>query len=225
MKHIFKIACISILSLSSLHAEETSIWYGGIDIGYAEANLSGNMSYMGSSTGGLSGKGGYVNIGLIGGSKFFSRPDLGFRIYGNFNYQPDFKNSSGSANTSLFNFGINADLLYNFVVGDDYDIGLFAGAGLGFNTYFGKYINDLESLALYNAYADFSRTNFDAWLNAGLRSNFYKYFGLEVGVRVPFITNEIFSVSIPNATLVGMSKYEIKIKNKYNVFARITFSF
>lgn len=221
---------------SYLYGEDDSIWYFGFDIGYGEARMEANNMPLNTSYTNfinLKDKGGGVNFGVMAGLKRFYDYGIGYRLYASLSYQPEFSNISGDAKAGLVNFGVNADFLYNFINNTNYDIGLFAGLGLGSNVYVGSSIDNLEDIAssssssnlIMQSAIQFSRIHFDIWLNAGLRSIFYKYFGLEAGVRMPFMTNNIFSMNMASLGLGNVPSYTIKIKNNYNVFGRVTFSF
>lgn len=211
-----------------IYAESKGVFIG-LNIGYGEAKINynnipmldySNTIYFTSARE----KAGGVDLGFIIGYKKISSNNIGFRIYGNLNYQPKFSNKFENAKLTLLNYGINSDFLYNFISDVNYDIGLFAGVGIGGNTYGGDSIKMLDNATNGSYNAIFSTTSFNMWLNAGLRSNFYKYFGLEVGVRVPFITTNILTLKYAGV-LQNEAIAEMQIANTYNVFGRVTFSF
>lgn len=214
-----------------IYAESKGVFIG-LSAGYGEVKgIYNNVPILVGNTLSFTSvreKAGGVDLGFIIGYKTFSINNIGFRIYGNLNYQPKFSSKGEDAKLTLLSYGVNADFLYNFISDINYDIGLFAGVGIGGNTYGGDSIKMLDN-ATNGAYnVIFSTTSFNMWLNAGLRSNFYKYFGLEVGVRVPFITTNILTINYagaPNTALQNQGIGDMKIANNYNVFGRVTFSF
>lgn len=156
---------------------------------------------------------GSADIAVVAGYKYFFTPSLGIRGYGNFNYQPEYSNKDGKLNLNSMDYGVNVDFLYNFLTDTNYDFGLFAGLGLGGNTYGGDAVKVMEENA--GGVAKINKTFFDMGLNIGLRTNFYKYFGVEVGARVPFMTNKI----------VDHEFVKLSVKRDYSVGAKLIFSF
>ena len=117
-------------------------------------------------------------------------------------------------NIIVVNYGVNVDLLYNFVVTEIADFGGFVGIGLGANTLTGKWIKDLKELHKRMGYNTPTTTGFDVWLNMGLRTNIAKYHGIEVVAKVPFLP-------VP----IDMQDLEYTLGQEYSVLVRYSFSF
>lgn len=77
----------------------------------------------------------------------------------------------------LINYTINADFLYNFYNADNFQVGAFAGLGLG----------GISSLQTYELLFHSSITAFDVGLNMGLRANVFDNHSVEFAVYVPFL--------------------------------------
>ena len=163
--------------------------------------------------------GGFVSINIISGYKYFVA-QYGFRIYANLDYQPKAtKNNEQDDKINLINYGANADFLFNFVNSKSINFGGFVGLGLGGNTFVGSFVDDLEKYVkaineALNKNEIFHRTGFDMWLNAGLRINLYKHFGLEITAKVPFM--KTFFVESDDFTATIKRDYATTISVLYN---------
>lgn len=148
-----------------------------------------------------------LNVSLIAGYKHFFTPSLGLRIYGSYDYYffnktPFYYPRGGAINGAIYaeyyksslemtihSIGVNMDFLYNFLSAENYDLGLFVGLGVGGNFY--SLANEKSDITK----ARIGNTNFfDIWANIGLRSNFYKYFGVELYAKVPFLNNILYDM-------------------------------
>lgn len=236
-KVLFKILLLFITLSTSALAEESGVILG-FSVGYGNEKIKASMPTStafvqlvdGSRIYDSTTSGGGVDIGAILGYKFFFTPSLGLRAYGNFNYQPEFSDSTGDTKITLMNYGVNLDFLYNFLSSENYDMGLFVGLGLGGNTFGGDTISKLEKSAkVVRDGVDLSTTGFDMGLNIGLRANLYKYFGIELGARVPFVSNKIASVdfaklpSVDGSNILGTGT--LSVKRNYSINAKLVFSF
>lgn len=198
-------------------AEESGIIIGvGAGYGNGEFKADAAQKNQGGDT-----TGGGADIGVIAGYKFFFLDSLGLRVYGNFNYQPSFnfdriggaQNNQGDIKANMMNYGINADLLYDFLSGENFNLGIFAGVGLGANTFGGDTIKQYENIPMIKD--KLNKTGFDASLNVGVRTNFYKNFGIEVGAKIPFVKH----------TLLDVQGMKMTAWRKYSIDAMLVFSF
>lgn len=193
-------------------AEESGAFVG-FGVGYGGGNYKiKNATSTTSSTTKKSGGDTFVQV--VGGYKAFFTPSLGLRVYANFDYQPEFRDGNGQSGVSLMNYAVNADFLYNFITGETYNFGLFAGLDVGANTLGGDTMDNLETQANASN-LKIKKTAVDVGLNLGLRGNFYKHFGVEFAVRVPFLANQVFKES----------GAEITAKRDYAIGVRAIFGF
>lgn len=216
-KSLCKILILFITFSGIAFAEESGIIIGvGAGYGNGEFKTDATQKSQDGDT-----TGGGADIGVIAGYKLFFLDSIGLRIYGNFNYQPSFdfgriggeQNKQGDIKTNMMNYGINADLLYNFLAGENFNLGIFAGLGLGVNTFGGDTIKQYENMPSMKD--KLKKHGFDASLNVGVRTNFYKNFGIEIGAKIPFVEN----------TLLDASNMKMIAWRKYSIDAMLVFSF
>lgn len=89
----------------------------------------------------------------------------------------------------LLDYGVGVDALYNFINTQDYNIGLFAGLNLGGITW----ITNGEEQKPSNGSEN--RINFETDVNVGLRTSLAERHGIELGVKIPLTSSEIYKGS------------------------------
>lgn len=247
MKKFLFFICIS----SMLFSEESGTFFGlGIGGGF---NSEGYIKQDGNITDKIKGDG--FNAEFIVGYKQFFIQNIGLRYYLNVDYTPgiNFKSDSGeqlktSINNSsisqqhkqelmdaiksnkadIFNAGLNVDLLFNFIVANNLDVGLYGGGQIGFNTLSGslaKNVYDLYDDIVNNSTnynAKVASIYFTASINFGLRVSFFKYNALEVFTKIPMFENELFHYK---STVGSSDEISIRLKQPYIVGIRYVFSF
>ena len=105
----------------------------GFEIGYIKAKGESSLVSI------VSEKRGGVNYGVMLGYAYFLNNYFGVRIYGNLNASHIKFNDYGTNLDTLLttlNWGMNADLIANFVALRNFDLGVYAGVFLGANTLF-----------------------------------------------------------------------------------------
>lgn len=208
MVKLAKILLALFIFSSTVAAEESGIILG-VGAGYGGSSFSAKGAYN------LKLKGGGFDINAMLGYKYFFTPSLGLRAYGNLGYfNLKFNDGIDTYKMPLIGYGVNADFLYNFIAKENYDIGLFVGTWLGGNTVSGNDIKTLEQAA-NEVGVKLHKSSFDMGLNVGLRSNLYKYFGIELEAKLPFTYSKIIDDKLA----------VYKIKKNYNINAKLIFSF
>lgn len=229
-----KLLCIIFVS-SMLFSEESGTFVG-VGVGGA-INASGYLKDGSQITNKFKGNG--VNVEAIVGYKQFFIENLGLRYYLNVDYTTgiNFKgerdivltpnNVIKSNKASMLDAGLNIDLLFNFIVTNNLDVGIYGGGQVGFNTISG----DLAKLAndLYNKVTDrggnyrvkAATLDFSASINFGIRTNFFKNHAIELFGKVPLRETNIFYYK---DTITG-GEDSIYMKQPYIVGLRYVFTF
>lgn len=201
----------------SVSVTEESGGFVGVQVGYAGTNMEMTASAAGASISEKISPSG-VMYGLVGGYKQFFMPELGVRYYINVDFANTSKKEAGeTTRMSLANYAVNVDVLYNFLT-DGVDFGVFAGLGLGANSWYGSGVKEAKSIA-QEAGTKATTTSFAMHLNVGLRANIAQYHGVELVVKVPFIKTKVFDVGY------GGGNIELTAAQTYGVAVRYTFSF
>lgn len=193
---------------------ESSAPFVGVELGYGDGRY-GKDTYLRG-----------VQYGITAGYKQFFMPYVGLRYYANlsFMHAPGAYDKDGNEilvgekkTTTLLNYGVNVDLLANFVAGEDFDFGAFVGVGVGANTW-------LKSGYLENMPSSWKYTSLDVALNVGLRTNIAKNHGIEVLGRVSFLDTELYKGTVRG---IGdtVTPVKLTISHPYSVTARYTYSF
>ena len=109
------------------------------------------------------------------------------------NYITDGNNRSKRTGYDMFNYGVGIDALYNFVNEQKYSFGVFGGLSIGGTGwgFSGKASQAQSDKDTANANPNFSYklsgANFQVMADFGVRTNFSKHQGFEVGMKLPFI--------------------------------------
>lgn len=224
------------------NATTRSGYFFGVEAGYIEAKgglLLAHASIMRNPLTGqlfpassfsLDEKKGGVNYGVMAGYTHFFNNYFGGRIYGSLNalyikFSNDGMQSVDTLLSALY-WGMNVDLIANFVALRNFDMGVYVGVFVGANTFletgYADYIIRMGEMSGFKV----NRTSFDFALNVGLCAVIAKNIGLEVAVRVPFLksyaVNEDAYMRVDGAYL---GVYQIYFKQNYNVNLRLLYKF
>lgn len=194
------------------------------------------------------------NAGVVAGYKAFFTSWFGLRGYANLNYIHTLGNEKVGEETKMngnqtetwtkyqdytigaLNYGVNLDLLFNVLAFEEANLGLFAGVGLGANTFITSKAIDAAKKQVgqdadfankvgdgFNDIKDKTYTGFDAWLNVGIRTNFLTHHELEVLAKVPFVGTTAYNKTIGVAGVSANAK--VKYYIPWNVNLRYIYSF
>lgn len=245
MKKLFFIA---FMGLNIAVAEESG-GFVGLEVGYGEAEIVNILyqrePYHKNDILGLNFNGGGVAYGFTIGYKQFFTPYFGLRYYANLNLLHANLNPKSTlsadiaggiiaeakkSSVMLLNYGANIDFMANVLASENADLGGFVGVGLGGDSWMGKgiehqlelykiiYPNDAQDLQLK------SKTDFNVWINVGLRTNFAKYHGIELVARAPLLKNKLLDGNFVDG-YNRQVKAKVTIKGIYSVSLRYTVSF
>ena len=182
-KFRLSLAVVGLLVAASVTnaAAETDGWFVGGQLGLRGLSVKVDASAQGSTyiTGsdgewvdggfsfGAQGNGDETGVkyGLLAGYKQFFTENFGARYYAG----ADFGHYT-------YNYNANADALYNFMVKENFELGVFAGLWLGY------VIHDLGN----NEYFE-NPSGVDFGLNVGLRANIAQNHGVELFGRFGFL--------------------------------------
>lgn len=129
------------------------------------------------------------------GLRYYAFLDYGYSDFGNLLPNFDDVNNQGDVlsyktyYTHSLSYGVGIDTLWNIINKENASFGIFAGVGVGADTWIasGK---DVQKKMFPNGKAAYA--NFQTTIDAGIRANLAKHHGLEVGVKVPLLTDQIF---------------------------------
>lgn len=199
-KCVLSSAVALALASSASFAEESGAFVGvGVGYGGSQVKSGEKMNLDG------------ISYEIIAGYKQFFTPNFGLRYYINVNTIG--KDVGQKFRGTLMDYGVNIDMLYNFIARPNANLGFFLGAGAGANTWgkdIGKDIADSKNV---------KKTAFSAGLNFGLRSVFAKHYGLEIAARVPFTKTTIFDGDNQGNKIKMTASYD------YNLGLRYIFNF
>lgn len=214
----------------------------GIEAGYVEARGGLLLTHASIARDPLTGqpfpassfssgeKKGGVNYGVMAGYTHFFNNYFGGRIYGNLNalhikFSNDGIESVDTLLSALY-WGMNVDLIVNFVALRNFDMGVYVGVFVGANTFLDTgYFDYIARESKTNGFK-VNHIAFDIALNVGLRTAIAKNIGLEVAVRVPFLKSYAVNedaYSRQNGAYIG--NYQIYFKQNYNVNLRLLYKF
>lgn len=126
----------------------------------------------------------------------------------------------------MFSYGVGIDTLWNIINKENASFGIFAGVGVGADTWIanGKNFQNKYFPNGKAAYASFQTT-----IDAGLRTNFAKHHGLEVGVKIPLLQDEIFKDTNEPFPINPMVKPQVdmntKVQSNYSVYVSYLYTF
>ncbi|WP_290143200.1 outer membrane beta-barrel protein, partial [Helicobacter japonicus] len=149
---------------------------------------------------------------IIAGYKQFFTPNVGLRYYANFTYA-NFNNEN-PGKTTIMNYGVNVDALFNFITSESANFGAFVGVGVGGNTIDSKDLDDIEVLGI-----NLKKTGLDVSLNLGLRSVVDTKHSLEAIARVPLVAMTLFDGNVAG------TQAKFTASRNYNIGARYIYNF
>lgn len=202
--------------------ETSKATLGGNDVTSMAGSLLPNFDKK-AYTNGAGLKIGYKQF--FGQSKWFGLRYYAFLDYGHSDFGsgilPDEK-----YHTDMFSYGVGIDTLWNIINKENASFGIFAGVGVGADTWVanGKDFQDKYFPNGKAAYASFQTT-----VDVGLRTNFAKHHGLEVGVKIPLLQDQIFKDSNEVVPINPMVKPEVdmdtKVQSNYSVYVSYLYTF
>lgn len=258
MKKLSKSLVLSVAVISALAGNavaEESAGFIGVEVGASaskqEAKLT--LSAVGNSQTYSEKLEPYgFNVGIVGGYKAFFTSWFGLRAYANLNYIHTLSNEEVGKDTqniggtttertifqdytiAALNYGVNLDLLFNVAAFEEANLGLFAGVGIGANTFITSNSIDAakkrfaeasgEDIDLLSSIKDKTYTGFDAWVNVGIRTNFLTNHEIEVLAKVPFVGTTAYNKTLDLGG-VASANANVKFYIPWNVNVRYIYSF
>ncbi|WP_233709190.1 outer membrane protein [Helicobacter suis] len=230
-------------SLTPLCAEKSGAYMeGGFQYSTMMRGQSSTVGYQ--PEGGFGAPGGYSINGLssssygemygldtqIGYKQFFGKSKrFGIRYYVTFAYQHG-TFYSGRTDLDNFNYGGGADLLYNFFEGKNgvKTAGLFAGIALEGSSWLAAgqsgFISVMnETNKLPGKHASMNTSYFQLPINLGFRTNFTKHQGLELGLRIPLVTNYYYKAVVDRGNDAGT--HSVIFKRNFSVYMNYVINF
>ena len=222
---IKRFAYIMLMLTNIVLAEENGVIVG-TNAGYGVVVMQTDFD-LAKASGELLNGGMNYGAGIVGYKHFFT-PHFGMRYYANLSALRTLNTTATKQQITLLNYGVNADFLWNFVANERFDFGTFVGFGIGGDTLLGVDLdNSLQDFleTLPNRNLELRKTNFNAWLNVGIRANLSKYrakyHDIEFFARLPFLRDGLVDKSFDT------NAFSIKttINNSYNIGIRYRVSF
>ncbi|AFI06664.1 outer membrane protein [Helicobacter cetorum] len=136
-----------------------------------------------------------VGFGVNAGYKWFfgNKKRNGIRAYGFYDYAYSKAFHGVSINNSIY--GVGADYLYNFIDSKKLVLGAFVGFALAGSSWNNSDKAFWENLKKENKGASMHTSYFQIPLVYGLRFNFNKHNGFELGMKVPLAKNSYYQTS------------------------------
>ena len=260
MKKLSKSLVLSVAvatALASNAVAEESAGFIGVEVGASaskqEAKLTVSVPNVGSQTFSEKLEPYGFNVGIVGGYKAFFTSWFGLRAYANLNYIHTLSNEEVGKDTqnvggtttertifqdytiAALNYGVNLDLLFNVAAFEEANLGLFAGVGIGANTFMTSNSIDAakkrfaeasgEDINLLSDIKDKTYTGFDAWVNVGIRTNFLTNHELEVLAKVPFVGTTAYNKTLDFGVANASANANVKFYIPWNVNVRYIYSF
>lgn len=247
MRKLLYIICFSGMIL----AEESGTFVGfGIGGGFSASNYFKHNDKVVDE---INGHG--FNAEFIFGYKQFFIQNIGLRYYLNIDYTPGVELKGGKdgqlisainssslndqlkkeltnsvrSKADLFNAGFNIDLLFNFIVAENLDVGLYGGGQIGFNTISGGLARSIKDMYqnVVNTHSNYDVSSadisFSTSINFGVRVGFFKYNTVELFAKIPMLENELFRYK--NTVSSVKDEDSISFKQPYIVGVRYVVSF
>ncbi|PAF44473.1 outer membrane protein [Helicobacter sp. 11S02596-1] len=159
---------------------------------------------------------------FFGASKALGLRYYGFLDYGYTNFGSKILHNGEDYYTHMLGYGVGADVLWDFINKESQDFGVFAGVGIGGETWIanGKEIQE-QNLPKGKA----SYVNFQTTIDVGLRSNLYKHHGFEIGMKIPLLEQTIFEDKDDNSKIVVSTSDRTIVKHKYSFYVSYLYTF
>ena len=128
--------------------------------------------------------GGSIMFGYQGLSAPFSEMvQLGIRVYGDLSATKI--HFGDNIAPTMLRYGLNADMLLDFILGQNLWLGLFAGVRIGGTSYLGDDIKAINKRLTALNNGSFPKSSFDFAVNVGLRTNITQNSGVELVFAIP----------------------------------------
>ena len=246
--------CAIVLASTQAKAEESGVFVGA-QIMYGDLVYNENMAdtvggrveqtrWNSTNTG--------PGYGVVGGYKHFFSPFFGFRAYGSFYYNqftlqgksasfghysaqaPQFPLTleGGKSNIYQFNLTANAEALFNVIAGENFNLGVFGGLGIGFQYWKSNRLDKMYQFHnILNTNSNVPQTRAEDrrfgialnW-NVGVRTNILKYHSIEVGAMIPMFNTVVFDYESTYQNVQPIA-HKVDTRQSYNAFVRYTFGF
>ena len=246
-KLLLAVVCSIMLFSTQAKAEESGVFVG-LQAMYGDLRYSENYTaraqpyeidyYSSNNTA--------PGYGVVGGYKHFFSPWFGFRAYGQFfyntftfqgrsaNYGAQGNLEGGKSSLYQFNLTANAEALFNVIAGENFNLGVFGGLGVGFQYWKSNRLDQVYKL--HNTFLqqgqafdkqDDRRFGVSLLWSAGIRMNFLKVNSIEIGATIPMFETTIldykgywYGPTIPQGI-----EHKVHVRQSYNAFVRYTFGF
>lgn len=202
--------------------ESSSATLGGVDVTSMAGNSLPNFKKQ-ANTNGAGLKIGYKQF--FGHSKWFGLRYYAFLDYGHSDFGKGILPDE-TYHTDMLSYGVGIDTLWNIINKENGSFGIFAGVGVGADTWIanGK---DFQKKYFPNGKATYA--SFQTTIDVGLRTNFAKHHGLEIGVKVPLLQDEIFKDTNEVFPINPMAKPDVdtntKVQSLYSVYVSYLYTF
>ena len=202
MKKLFVSSAVALaLTSGALVAEESGAFVG---VGLGTSELKEKIVIFPDD---VSDTASGLNYELLIGYKTFFAPNFGVRL---------FANLSGTSirNVNLLNYGVNIDMLYNFITNEYSDFGAFVGLNLGGYSWSGDEIDAAESIiGLYGQ--KITKNSLGFAINLGVRTEIAKHHGFEFATKIP----------LTETTLISAGGFKATMRQNYSIGLRYIYSF
>ena len=114
---------------------------------------------------------------------FSEMVQLGIRVYGDLSATKI--HFGDNIAPTMLRYGLNADMLLDFILGQNLWLGLFAGVRIGGTSYLGDDIKAINKRLTALNNGSFPKGSFDFAVNVGLRTNITQNSGVELVFAIP----------------------------------------
>ncbi|PAF52593.1 outer membrane protein [Helicobacter sp. 13S00477-4] len=239
MKKVLMTACCSLALGGFLYAEDSGAFVG-VSYQFSQAKFNQNGDSVTTAGATVVNKtsadykhdhfmnGAGIKLGykqFFGASKWFGLRYYGFLDYGYVDFGKGVL-PKDSYHANMLSYGVGIDTLWDFVNKENTNLGIFVGVGVGADTWIpnGK---DFQKEYFPNGKVTYA--NFQTTIDVGLRGNFHKHHGLEIGVKVPLLQDSIFKDvddkihPAPFVTTTGNLKTDLD--RQYSIYASYIYTF
>ena len=146
--------------------------------------------------------------------------------------QAPFRLEGGKSSIYQFNLTANAEALFNVIVRERFNLGVFGGVGVGFQYWKSNRLDKMyqfhQTLRANSLQSDGKQEDrrFGIALSwsMGIRTNFLKVNTIEVGAVIPMFDVTIFDYESLYQNIAPIT-HNVKARQSYNAFVRYTFDF